>query len=198
MEPNALIEDINALSAKSDEISAEFKRLSPLVRGLKANSLDLSIANYLLLTTAGLEDALETLNGKFTKLIDDAEVFGVLIDNKNYIERLCKQYRQEDRGADEVLCFFSEFKKLLSIGTITFLEGTVIFGATKKDKPPARRFQKEGDTKPLFLNSDKKVRPPVGVMIDEDFLVITDIEIQEKNGKVLHQKELQALISTLV
>lgn len=68
-----------------------------------------------------------------------------------------------------------QFKKLIRLGTVLHIEGTVIDHKSKV-------LNIATEIQSLRLNHDQKIRPPVGVIHDEDVVEIYDIEIDTRTN----------------
>lgn len=133
-------------------------------------------------------ESFEELSALFQTLSESVESLEDSVEDANTFKVA------DEKSENEIVIKFSDFRKLLSLGSVDTLEGSVTYSL----RTDSREAHKTGQTFDLKLNDYGKVRPPIDRLQDEDELVITNIEISAKNGSYFSFNDVHALLSVFL
>lgn len=193
---SSIAQDIQQIDTNFTSVNSQISHLNNLVEqylagdtSVKAqidviisDAQDLLVQKDLFFSTfSQLQDSFDTLQNTISSLEDN-------------LEEVKELREKEEINQSQIKIRFSDFQKLLQVGNIEVLEGTV----TYSDRLEPRESSKSGQTFDLRLNDFGKVRPPIDRLANEDDLVITNIQISAKNGSFFSFHDVQAFLSVFI
>lgn len=193
---NSLVQEVQQIDTNLVNIHSQISHVNDLVEQYIAGDTSVKAQIDIIVSDAKVlldgKDALlsnsECLFASFQRLFDAASSL------ENNLQEVADLKEEEEAAQDQIRIKFSDFKKLLQLGNIEELEGTV----TYSHRHDPRESSKSGQTFDLRLNDFGKVRPPIDRLEDEDDLVITEIQISAKNGSFFSFHDVQAFLSVFI
>lgn len=191
---NSLVQEIQQIDTNVTNINSQISHVNDLIEQYIAGDTSVKAQiDFIMLDAKNLLDGKDELSSHFEDL---SLSFQKLFDTASSLEDNLQEASDfKDQSAQDQICIkFSDFQKLLQLGNIEVLEGTV----TYSHRHDPRESSKSGQTFNLKLNDYGKVRPPIDRLEDEDDLVITNIQINAKNGSFFSFHDVQAFLSVFV
>lgn len=192
---NSLVQEIQQIDTNVTNINSQISHVNDLIEQYIAGDTSVKAQIDTIVADAkALIDGNDLLSSAFHGNLSVS--FQTLFDTVSLLEENIQEVvdLKEKEAQDEIRIKFSDFKKLLQLGNVEVLEGTI----TYSHRHDPRESSKSGQTFNLKLNDYGKVRPPIDRLEDEDDLVITDVQISAKNGSFFSFHDVQAFLSVFV
>lgn len=195
---NLLVQEIQQIDTNVTNINSQISHVNDLIEQYIAGDTSVKAQIDTIVADAKtLIDGNDLLSSAFHG--DLSVSFQTLFDTVSLLEENIQEVvdlkeKEAQAAQDEIRIKFSDFKKLLQLGNVEVLEGTI----TYSHRHDPRESSKSGQTFNLKLNDYGKVRPPIDRLEDEDDLVITDVQISAKNGSFFSFHDVQAFLSVFV
>lgn len=195
---NSLVQEIQQIDTNVTNINSQISHVNDLIEQYIAGDTSVKAQIDTIVADAkALIDGNDLLSSAFHGNLSVS--FQTLFDTVSLLEENIQEVvdlkeKEAQAAQDEIRIKFSDFKKLLQLGNVEVLEGTI----TYSHRHDPRESSKSGQTFNLKLNDYGKVRPPIDRLEDEDDLVITDVQISAKNGSFFSFHDVQAFLSVFV